>query len=327
MGYDGAVMLIFIYGDDTFRVQEKVRVMKDAFQVKFDPTGLNTSEYSGKLVPGDVIQSARSMPFLGEKRMVVIRDLVDSTKKADMKVWVDGLANVPDSSIVVFWETCEPSKLEKKPLFKVFQESAEVHNYTFPLLQGPELGSWVSQRVNDRGGSMDKNAVRALVERVGPDLWQMDQEISKLVAYAGEQAIGVEMVNELVIASFEGKIFGLIDAISQRRSGEAIQLLQKERWSGANDHYLLTMLGRQVRILLGARTLLDMNPQASKEELADVMSLHPFVAGKALVQARGFTSESLRSVHDKLFTFDYQLKTGQIDADMAVDLTTVELTT
>ncbi|NQV89020.1 MAG: DNA polymerase III subunit delta [Parcubacteria group bacterium] len=320
-------MLIFIYGDDTFRVQEKVRVMKDAFKEKFDPTGMNTAEYSGKLVLGDVIQSVRSLPFLGKKRMIVIRDLIDVTEKADMKVWVEGLVDAPDSSIVVFWETAEPSKLEKKPLFKTLQEAAEVHHYVFPQLQGAELGRWVAKRVRDRGGSIDVAGQRALVERVGADLWQMDQEIGKLVAYAGEGQITPMMVNDLVHASFEGKIFGLIDAISQRRTNEAIKLLQKERWSGANDHYLLTMLGRQVRILLGARALLDSDPGAGKQRFADVMGLHPFVAGKALDQARRFSIESLRNVHDKLYTFDYQLKTGQIAADLAVDLTTIDLIT
>ncbi len=320
-------MLIFIYGDDTFRVLEKVRVMKNAFKEKFDPTGLNTTEYSGKLVPGDVIQSVRSFPFLGTKRMIIIRDLIDGTKKGDMNVWVEGLVDAPDSSIVVFWETTEPVRLEKKPLFKTLQEATEVHHYIFPQLQGAELGRWVATRIKACGGSIAADAQRALIERVGQDLWQMDQEINKLVAYAGKGQIILSMVNEMIHASFEGKIFSLIDAISQRRTSDAILLLQEERWSGANDHYLLTMLGRQVRILLGARALLDSDPGAGKQRFSDVMGLHPFVAGKALDQARRFSLEKLRNVHDKLFAYDHYLKTGQIQADMAVDLTTVELVT
>ena len=105
--------------------------------------------------------------------------------------------------------------------------------------------------MKERGGRIEPSALRALVLRVGADLWQMDNEIGKLVAYAGDQPITVATVDELVSVSFEGKIFSLIDAVSQRRPTEAIRLLQEERWSGANDHYLMTMLGRQVRILFG----------------------------------------------------------------------------
>ncbi len=322
-------MLIFVYGDDTFRAQEQVRKLTAAFRVKFDPTGLNLAEFPGASKKGfelgEVIGAVHALPFLGRKRMVVVRDLIDATKKGEMGAWVEGFLRTPESTIVVFWESLESKSLEKKPLFVALKDAVEVHHYPFPALQGAELNRWVQARVRERGGVIEAPALRALVERVGADLWQMDNEVGKLVAYASGTAIAVAMVDELVHASFEGKIFQLIDAVSQRRPAEAIRLLQEERWSGANDHYLLTMLGRQVRILLGARAMLDENPRASKEELARMLDIHPFVAQKALAQAKGFSLEHLKAVHDLLFEFDLAMKTGGIDSDLAVDLTTVRL--
>ena len=318
-------MLIFIYGDDAFRAQEKVRTMKEAFTKKFDPTGMNTAEFTGKLSPGEVIGAARALPFLGQKRLVIIRDLIANTNKADAQVWIDGLNETPESSIVIFWESASPGSIEKKALFKELSKAADTHAYPFPVLQGHHLNKWVVNRVAARGGSIGRQALRSLIERVGPELWQMDHEVKKLVAYAQGEQITIKMVEDLVHASFEGKIFDLIDAISQQKSKRAIQLLKEERLSGANDHYLLTMLGRQVRLLLGARSLLDENPHATKQEFAQVMSIHPFVAQKAMHQAKGFTTEKLKHVHDQLFTFDIYLKTGRIQPDLAVDLTTVEL--
>lgn len=322
-------MLIFVYGDDGFRVQEKVGQLVKAFREKFDPTGLNLAEFPGdkkKIQIGEVMGVVHAFPFLGQKRMIVIRDLVDATKKGEMDAWVEGFKKTPESTIVVFWESTEPKTLEKKPLYQELAGFAEVHRYVFPQLQGAELSRWVEARVKERGGTMEASALRALVERVGADLWQMDNEIGKLVAYAGGQPITTSMIDELVHASFEGKIFQLIDAVSQRRPADAIRLLQEERWSGANDHYLLTMLGRQVRILLGARAMLDENSRATSQELAGTLDIHPFVAQKSLAQARGFSLEHLKAVHDLLFEFDVAMKTGGIDADLAVDLTTVKLT-
>lgn len=322
-------MLLFVYGDDTFRVQEKVKQLVKAFREKFDSTGLNLVEFprNKKTIElGEVMGAVHSLPFLGQRRMVVIRELIDSTKKGEMESWVDGFMRTPDSTIVVFWESTEPKALEKKPLYQELVGLAEVHRYILPQLQGTELSRWVETRVKERGGVMAASVLRGLVERIGANLWQMDNEIQKLVAYAGGQSITAAMVDELVYASFEGKIFQLIDAISQKRSADAIRLLQEERWSGVNDHYLLTMLGRQVRILLGARAMLAENPRATSQELAVMLDIHPFVAQKALTQARGFSLEHLKAVHDLLFEFDIAMKTGGIDADLAVDLTTVKLT-
>jgi DNA polymerase-3 subunit delta len=320
-------MLIFVYGDDTFRVQQKVGQLVAAFREKFDPTGLNLSEFGDKkILVNEVLGAVHTLPFLSQKRMVVVRDLLNVTHTSDQDVWLEGFKKMADSTIVVFWETMNPTTLEKKPFFKELSALAQVHRYVFAQLQGAELNRWVQNRVKEHGGSIDGVALRALVERVGADLWQMNNEIQKLVAYAGGQMITTLMVNELIHASFEGKIFQLIDAVSQRRSADAIRLLQEERLSGANDHYLLTMLGRQVRMLLGARAFLDGNPQATSQELANALNLHAFVAQKALTQARGFSLKHLKAVHDLLFQFDVQMKTGRIDADLAVDLTTIKLT-
>jgi DNA polymerase-3 subunit delta len=322
-------MLIFVYGDDSFQVAEKVRFLKDGFRKKYDPTGLNTAEFptSGKsnIDVGEVMNAVRSMPFLGKKRMVVIRDLIASTKSADEKMWVEGFKGAPDFTVVIFWETTEPSSLEKKPLFVALKDLAEVLKIPFSLLKGADLSKWVVRRVKARGGVITTRALQEFVLRVGSDLWQMNQEIEKLVAYAAGEQITPKIVDELVGASFEKKIFVLMDAISQRRRADAIRLLQEERLAGTDDHLLLTMLGRQVRILLGARAMLDENPRVTKQELVSALALNPFVAQKALAQARSFTVEGLTAVHDLLFEFDQQIKSSQLHTDVAVDLTAVKL--
>lgn len=322
-------MLIMIYGDDSFRVNQKVKQMRDAFREKFDLTGMNTQTYpadgSTKYDVGEILQAVCSYPFLGSKRMVLIRDLIGSLKKADQQVWLDGFSRMPESTIVVLWESDSTKSIEKKSLFVELSKLAESHAYPYPVLEPIQLNRWVQERVKEFGGKIEDSALRSLIERVGTDLWQMSHEIEKLIAFANGVSINVSIVDELVHANFEGKIFELMDAISKKQTKRALELLVEERLSGANDHYLLTMLGRQVRVLLSARSLLDENPRASKQELADTLSIHPFVAQKAIEQAKGFSFTDLRKAHDFLFDFDYKLKSGRIKADLAVDLVTDQL--
>lgn len=322
-------MYIIIYGDDTFRVKQRVKQMKDAFSKKFDPSGLNINIFpqaeKEKLDHGEVLQSVCSYPFLGEKRMVVIGGLIESTNKDASKVWIDGFKRVPESTIVIFYEMCGAKKLEKKSLFKSLTKLSDVHTYAYTKLQGSELSSWVVSHIRRKGGQIDAAALRNLVMSVGSDLWQMSNEIDKLIAYADGSIISVQMVSDMVRTSFEGQIFALMDAVSKKQTKTALRLLQEERLSGANDHYILTMLGRQVKILLAARSLLDENPRASKQDLANEMGVHPFVAQKAIQQAVGFEYDRLRKVHKLLYEFDFKIKTGQIKPDLAVDLVTDKL--
>ncbi len=322
-------MYIIIYGEDAFRVKQRVKQMKDAFSKKFDPTGINTNIFpqagKEKLDHGEVLQAACSYPFLGDKRMVVIGGLIEGTNKDASKVWIDGFGRIPESTIVIFYENGSTKKLEKKSLFKALTKLPDVHTYTYPKLQGLELSKWVGSRISQKGGRIDGVALRNLVASVGPDLWHMSNEIDKLITYADGAVISVEMVSDMVRASFEGQIFALMDAVSKKQTKTAVRLLKEERFSGANDHYILTMLGRQVKILLAARSLLDENPRASKQDLANEMDVHPFVAQKAMQQAVGFEYKRLKEVHKLLYEFDFKIKTGQIKPDLAVDLLTDKL--
>lgn len=317
-------MLIFVYGDDSFRVQEKARELQTAFQKKFDPTGLNFASFGSDAKPGEVLQAVQSLPFMSQKRMVVVRDLIASTKKDGEDAW-EALAHTPESSIVVLWETADAKTVEKKPLYALLKAGADVHAYPFPVLEGAALSKWAADRVKARGGQIVPDALRELCDRVGGDLWQMDNEIGKLIAYASGRTIVHADVDELVRATFEGEIFALIDAVSRKQGAQAVKLLRQERWSGASDFQIFGMLARQVRILLGARALLDADPRASSQELAADLGVHPFVAQKALEQARKFTFDDLRATHDLLFSYDAGMKSGFIDADVAVDLVTARL--
>ncbi|MEK7614876.1 MAG: DNA polymerase III subunit delta [Patescibacteria group bacterium] len=318
-------MIILAYGDDTFRVKEKVKQLKDAFVKKHDPSGMNVAvfpnERSAKLDPAEILQSLCSYPFLGSKRLVIIQDLISTTKKAEQAQWEEGFQRMPDSTIAVLFETGEPKAIEKKPFFTSLLKMSEVHTYPFPHLEGAALVSWITDRVKTFGGSIDRSAAQELAVRVSSDLWHMSHEIEKLIAYASGKMITISMVEELVRASFEGQIFGFMDAISKKQTGLAIKLLSQERSAGSDDHYLLTMLGRQVRILLSTRSLLDENSSITKQEIASALGMHPFVAQKAMEQARAFSFSQLVMVHDFLFEFDQKIKSGRMGVELAVDLT------
>lgn len=319
-------MRIFVYGEDSFRVQEKVKWLKDGFVKKYDPTGFNVSAFpagDAPVDPGEVLQSACSLPFLGEKRMVIVRDVLTNAKKDDESVWLAGMKRVPDSTIVIFWESADVKAFEKKALVKKLP--GETHAYPFPELGGTELQKWTADRIKSRGSSIAPDALRSLVERVRGDLWQMNGETEKLVAFAGGQTITAKMVNDLVRASFEGQIFAFVDAVSHKQTAKALKMLQEERLAGTKDFYLMAMLTRQVRILLGCRSMLDQNPRVSSQEVAQELGQNPYSISKALPQARQFTFADLKAVHDLLFTFDAGTKSGRISAELAVDLVMVEL--
>lgn len=315
-------MIIFIYGDDALRVKERAQDMRQKFAEKFDPAGMNVDEFVVKdgldAERGAVIGAAQASPFLAEKRMVIIRNLVSSLKKAESKPWLEGFSKVPSSTILIFADSVTPAALEKSEIFKVLHDQSDVHTYPLPQLEGSELTTWSAARAKFHGVNISASVLSGLLGRIGNDSWRIDAELQKLGAYAADEPVTPAMVTALVRVESDEDIFAFMDALASGQAVKTLQKLAEERAAGADAFQLFGMLARQIRLLLQARAILDQNPKAQKQDLADDLGIHPFVAQKLLTEVRSWSAEKLESLHGLAFKLDKSMKTG-LDPDISVD--------
>jgi DNA polymerase-3 subunit delta len=83
------------------------------------------------------------------------------------------------------------------------------------------------------------------------------------------------------------------------------------------------MLMRQVRILLGVQELAARRMRA--DEIAAQIGQKPFVVRKALEQVRSFHRDELRTLHDRLLETDRAIKTGRVQAEVALEVLVMEV--
>lgn len=320
-------MIIFIYGEDSYSATQRLEAMRDRFREKFDQSGMNLVEFSAKnLNIGDVSQAIQSPGFLSDKRMVIVKNLLSEvTRKPDAKPWVAQLNKCPSETILILFDSQSEKKIEKNEVFKQLSKSGEFHAYPCPALSVSDLEKWAARESKQLGLSIDRQLLQRVVSLVGADLWQLSGELQKLSAYTSGRATTSEDIQLLVKANFEDKMFDFIDAVAERRVEHALRLLDEQRESGSTDFHLFAMLGRQVRLLIGARDVLDRNNRATKQDIASELGAHPFVAQKLLNQARAFSAVQLRGIHRLLFNFDQRAKTGGGDMSVFVDRTVAEM--
>jgi DNA polymerase-3 subunit delta len=123
--------------------------------------------------------------------------------------------------------------------------------------------------------------------------------------------------------SQEHNLFAFIDDLSLRRSGDALRGLRGLLADGQAAIYILFMLARQVRILLGVQELAAERKRA--DEIAAQLGQKPFVVRKALEQVRNFTRPELQRIHDRLLEIDHSIKTGRVQAEVALELLVMEV--
>jgi len=313
-------MFILVYGEDAYRLREKEQELRVAFSQKFDAVKCNEAVFeiakSGKIL--DTIGQALSAPpFLAEKRLVVLRGVFGAVKKEEIEDWVHVFSRATSSTICLFVEESPCATVEKHALYKAISPLFGERKYTFPILAGRFLTDWLSSWSQINKAVLSNDALYTLIDRVGADSWRLTREIKKLQAFCGDAAITKREIEEMVVPSEEGAMFECMDAIATK-SPRAWQKLLDERESGTNDVFIFSMLVRQVRLMSLARLKLNEDPKCTKQNLADELSIHPFVAGKQLMQAGKFSSEDLTRLERRLSFFDERMKTGVMKPDMAV---------
>ncbi|MBN1177988.1 MAG: DNA polymerase III subunit delta [Anaerolineae bacterium] len=309
-----------LHGSDEFTRAEMVAAFRERLGPP-DVIDLNTAFLDGRRVTwGELRHACESIPFLAERRLVVVTGLLTRLHKTEgefLKSVLALLPGLPETTRLVFVE--EGSLPANHPVLKLSQQHERGYARLFEPPTDKALPGWVTNRVQKEGGSIDPRAAFHLAQIVGNDLRLLNQEIVKLVTYVGPGAeIMVEDVTTLVPYAQEAIIFDLVDAMGQRNGRTAATLLQRLLDAGEHEMGILGMVVRQFRLLVQVKELRQAGENAAS--IAQALHLHPFPAGKLYQQATNFTAHQLEHIYRHLLALDVQIKRGEITPEMALDL-------
>ncbi len=328
-------MIYLFHGDDEFEKSERIAALKRKLG---DLSDMNAITLDGRTLDRDVLLHHCDVPpFLGEFRLVIVEDLITrlekaksaagnqgKTAKAFLQWLTEYLPTMPETTWLVFNES---KKLgQRNPILKAIQQLGErgvVQEFVTPQLKKGELARWVAQRAQKKGIRLGAGVAETLASYIGPNLRIIDAELEKLGLFVGDRPVSKEDVRLLCPYAKEASIFDMVDALGNRRTAVAFRLLAQMRQQGAHPLYLLTMIVRQYRILLQVKDY--MNQGMRLKEIAAALKLHPYPTEKAMRQARQYSLEQLQRIYDRLLETDVAIKTGQLEANLALDMLVVEL--
>ncbi len=315
-------MYYIFHGDDTHSQKE---TLQNVLAKLGDPSmvDLNTTRLDAPITFSDLVQACSAMPFLAKVRVVLVHDLFSSKPdKSLLKQFVDYLPQLPETTRLFFLES------DKLPGNHAILQAAETaENSYVKLFRRPEgigVERWIRQRVDEKNGRISPQATQLLAANIGNDLQILDNELEKLVLYAGEREIKSEDVQILSPYVAEASIFDLVDAIGNRNGKKAALLLQQKFNEGEEPFQLFAMFVRQFRLLIQVKELADAGEKPPA--ISQALRLHSFVVGKIFQQARGFSMGQLEQIYRHLLDVDVAVKTGRNDMITALILLVGQLT-
>jgi len=317
-------MLIFLYGQDTYRSRQKLNEIINHYK-KIHKSGLNLKYFDGKnLSFQDFKDEIRSVSMFAEKKLAVLKNTF-LNKNFKENFLRDSKEFAESKNIVLFYEEEEFSG---DKLFKFLKKHAK--SQEFKPLQSQKLKNWVKKGFDDYGIEIREEALEKLINFVGSDLWQMANEIKKLVSYklkCPNPEISQRDIELLVKPKIENDIFKTIDAIASKNKKQALDLIHKHLEKGDTPLYLLSMINFQFRNLLIVKSqeLRRKFYAGDVRVLTEKLKMHPYVIQKSTQQTRKFNFEELKKIYQKIFQVDLSIKTGKVEPETALDLFIAEI--
>ncbi len=260
-----------------------------------------------------LIAAAETLPFLGEKRIVVVRDLdlltagrkQENEDKAEQLLQY--LPKMSPSTCLVFYMKGKADG--RKKLYTYLKKADALVDFS-PMSDG-ECAQWAQRSLRALGKQLDGDTAAQLLFTVGRDAALLKQEMDKLANYAAErEVITVADIEAVCTKSLECTVFQMVDAQVAGKNEEAFRLLHNMVRGGEDRMGILAMLLRQYRILYHMRCLLEERVPESKQ--ASLLGIPPFAVARTQNQARRYGAERLKAAYEDLLSMEQKIKAGQM---------------
>lgn len=281
----------------------------------------------------DVATSAMTIPFLGGQRVVVATGVktvekgfkASDDEKKDTKAGsssesilrsVKQLEHLPDDALLILVE--ENDHLDGRTAFYRGLKKAGCKIEVFKAMWFDPAGGNINEAIeyiqaeaSRLGIRLDHYTARAFAERVGADRGAIEKELQKLALYSGAGASPtVEDVKSVVTESYEAGIFQLVDYIGYGNTGKALKELDDLMDRGAAAPYILTMIARQLRMIVQVREAIEDGASRNDQALAGQLKINPFVVRKILKQVEISRNINYKKMLEYLMETDIRLKRG-----------------
>ncbi|MBE6008897.1 MAG: DNA polymerase III subunit delta [Lachnospiraceae bacterium] len=309
-----------LYGSEDYLIktyEERIRVA--ATGNKEDMMNIAVFD-DRKLTSGPVIDSAETLPFLAEKRVVVVRDsgFFKTGKKDDTEAIAKYISDVPESTVIVF---CENDIDKRNAAYKAVSK----HGYAaeFKPLAEKDMIKWIAKEFKNRKITVDAKTSAFLIRVTGADMTAIVTEIEKLSSFGADKgSIDINDINDVCVVTPELKIFEMVGAMGSKNTEKAIGIYRNMILYNESPFGILAMITRHFRLMYQCAELIDMGENFAS--VAAKLGLRDFAVRDYCRQAKNFSREKLKKAVEDCLKADVDVKSGKIKDVLAVELLLIE---
>jgi len=294
------------------------RLLEQLLEPQQRLTGLFTADAAATPVTS-VLDELRTAPFLTDKRVVLVKNADDfiSNNRSLLEKYFDKPC---PTGILILTVNSWPgaTKLAKK-LLKVGRLIS-----VSPPKPAQLPHHLVGYTSDAHGKKLTIDAAALLIELVGDELTRLYSEIDKLALFAdAEKTITAEHVESLIGHNRVFGVFAVIDSCLAGNAGQAVARLRNMfAEEKAAEYTVVGAFAFHFRRMFNAKVMLEKGiwPGEVAKRLRIWANNDSFFS-----QVRKMSLKQIGSILQRLATIDFQIKTGQAKAEVAIEQLVLDL--
>jgi len=319
-------------GQEVYLLDYTLRFVKERL-IDENLESLNYVVLEGEeIVLDNIIDACETLPFMSEKKVVVIKDLPQlveggtksaGLKEGDMKFLCKYITKLDPYVCLIF--TIKGGEAAKNSsLYKTIKKVGDI--VEFNKLRGTDLNSWVEEKFNSFNKNISRANVNYFIQQSyyfdsnnHKTLYDLENEINKICNYrTGNKEITKEDIDNILSKSLEMNIFNLIASISNKNGEEALRKFNEIYLSNQPVLFVLHMIIRQFRNMLNYKILKQKGYSSS--DINKKLNLSQYEFQKISLQSKNFTIDQLEKAMFYCLDADNRLKTSSIDERLAMEM-------
>ncbi len=321
-GPPASTSLAFYWGDDAYGLEAATAAFRERMAAGLGepPERWRTRGDAGSpaTILSAITERLATAPMFGAGTLVVVGGAGPLVRRGeDRDALLALLDRIAAGNALVIVEETDAGRREPphRPVVEaIAARGGDVRRFQAPSAGG--LTAWVEARARERGLALAPGAAKELATRVGGFVTENDidrrrqgqlaaMELDKLALYRPDGPIAADDVRALVAEAVPASIWAFTDAIGMRRTGRAIEMLERLLVT-TPEPVLLAVLHRRIRELLEIAYRLAEGEAAGS--LVRTMKLNPYRAEQLVRQARAWTAAELEEALHGLVEVDATVK-------------------
>jgi DNA polymerase-3 subunit delta len=299
-------LLALFFGDSESVLSEGAQAIKDKFRRKWPEGSLRVFDGAFQDL-GEIIAAAQTDSLFSPSQLLVVQHaekILGGRSEASLQQLGEYCSNANSNSTLVF--LAPGLRKSAKAVSAVERMGWAVQCYDIPEWK---LEGWVKQKAKAQGMDVSDEAVRLLIQKVGPDIAYLQPALEQMAVFVHpHKSVSDAIVRDLPVPGIESEIFSLLDAIGLRQPENALRVMARMS-EGIETGTLMMAYGRIRELLMIALERVKGIGQAA---VAEKLGLNSFRLKNLWEQSARYTATELKQALRDLIHLQAGVVTGRI---------------